>query len=151
MNSFLKLYNDCIRIAQWHGANLYDAQDIVQNFYLGLAQKDNLERYKIDGEPNKGYVFISIRNQFLKHKAIESRYVVLDESFLKQKEPVEVIYEEELFNAMKDLRWYDRTLFEIYVQEDHSVRSLAQATGINYISIFRTIKEVKEKLQCIKD
>lgn len=48
--------------------------------------------------------------------------------------------------ALQKLYWYDRDLFLLY-SEMGSCRQVAKATGINYISIHRTIKKVKDELR----
>lgn len=45
------------------------------------------------------------------------------------------------------LNWYDRMLFEVYVQESHSISSLSRATGIPRTSVSLTIHRVKDYLQ----
>lgn len=48
--------------------------------------------------------------------------------------------------ALQKLYWYDRDLFLLY-SDMGSCRKVAEATGINYISIHRTIKKVKHELR----
>lgn len=48
--------------------------------------------------------------------------------------------------AIQRLYWYDRDLFLLY-SEMGSCRQVAKATGINYVSIHRTIKKVKDELR----
>jgi RNA polymerase sigma factor (sigma-70 family) len=48
--------------------------------------------------------------------------------------------------ALQKLYWYDRDLFLLY-SEMGSCREVARVTGINYVSIHRTIKKVKDELR----
>ena len=48
--------------------------------------------------------------------------------------------------ALQRLYWYDRDLFLLY-SEMGSCRQVAKATGINHISIHRTIKKVRDELR----
>jgi predicted DNA-binding protein YlxM (UPF0122 family) len=43
--------------------------------------------------------------------------------------------------------WYDRQLFDIYMNTNKSMRKLSQETKISTDSIFNTIKKCKKKLE----
>ena len=60
----------------------------------------------------------------------------------EQEEP-QPDYEQQIQELLAQLPWYDRNLFEIYALENHSMSSLARATGISRTSISLTIKRVK--------
>ena len=47
------------------------------------------------------------------------------------------------------LPWYDRMLFETFVNEGHTITSLARATGIPRTSISLTINRIKKHLKKI--
>ena len=43
--------------------------------------------------------------------------------------------------------WYDRKLWKLYSQTDMSIRKLAKETKISWVSIFNTLKNLKEELR----
>ena len=45
---------------------------------------------------------------------------------------------------LRDLRWFDRALFQKYFNEGYSYQSLSEKTGINYHTIASTIRRVKK-------
>jgi predicted DNA-binding protein YlxM (UPF0122 family) len=45
------------------------------------------------------------------------------------------------------LHFYDKTLFKIYYESDHSIRSLSESTSISTTSIFNTIKNVRNYIK----
>ena len=55
---------------------------------------------------------------------------------------------------LENLYWFDKRLFESYIYEDHTMRSLANETGIPLRRIFVTINKVKQQIRkkiCQKD
>jgi len=45
--------------------------------------------------------------------------------------------------VLRDLRWFDRALFNKYYYEGYSYQRLANKTGISYHTIASTIRRVK--------
>ena len=50
-------------------------------------------------------------------------------------------------DALAQLTWYDRRLFEIFVNEQHTISSLSRATGIPRTSVNLTITRVRNYLK----
>jgi hypothetical protein len=48
---------------------------------------------------------------------------------------------------LKTLPWYDRMLFETYVDDNHTVSSLARATGIPRTSVSLTLNRVRKHVK----
>jgi hypothetical protein len=67
----------------------------------------------------------------------------------------EIPDEEEDITAMADkireelqlLNWYDRKLFEIFMDENHTISSLARATGIPRTSISLSINRIRKHIK----
>ena len=43
--------------------------------------------------------------------------------------------------------WYDSWLFNIYVNSEKSIRTMARESGISFFSIFNTLKNCKERIK----
>ena len=43
--------------------------------------------------------------------------------------------------------WYDRKLWKLYSQTDMSIRKIASETNISWVSIFNSLKNIKNKLK----
>ena len=54
---------------------------------------------------------------------------------------------ERVNEILRTLPWYDRMLFETFIEESHTVSSLARATGIPRTSVSLTINRVKRHLR----
>tara|TARA_R110000824_G_scaffold107747_2_gene254267 strand:+ start:5132 stop:5701 length:570 start_codon:yes stop_codon:yes gene_type:complete len=75
-----------------------------------------------------------IQNDY--HNSIYNMPEVIEED--KQWEKLEKID-----NALEDLHWYDKKLFELYYTEKNTLDSLAAKTGISRNSIFTTLQNAK--------
>jgi DNA-directed RNA polymerase specialized sigma24 family protein len=69
-------------------------------------------------------------------------YIFKDEEYVDNLENVDYIQQE-----LSQLHWYDRELFKIYINENHSVSSLSRATGIPRTSVSLTINRVRNYLK----
>ena len=64
---------------------------------------------------------------------------------IKEKEIVEERLEW-IDDKLKDVYWFDAQVFKVYFLEDHSLNSMAKATGINRNTLFKAISNVKKYL-----
>ena len=64
---------------------------------------------------------------------------------IKDKEQVEERLEW-IEEKLKDLYWFDAQVFKVYYLENHSLNSMAKATGINRNTLHKSITNVKEFL-----
>ena len=48
---------------------------------------------------------------------------------------------------MENFNWYDRKLWKLYSQTDMSIRKIAAETTISWVSIFNSLKNIKNKLK----
>ena len=53
---------------------------------------------------------------------------------------------EKIDNALEELHWYEKKMFELYYSEKNTFDSLAQKTGISRNSIFTTIQNTRIKI-----
>ena len=89
--------------------------------------------------------FYKDTNTLLFQKDITQIPDVVCESLYKKK----VI--EKVEQAIENMYWYDKKVFEVYYNEGHTLDSLAKKTGISRNSLFTTLKKVRTKLKEILD
>jgi len=168
-----KYHDEWLDIAYSFLNNKQDAEDIVQDMYLRYATNPNLikrdKRYVV----NKYYVYLTIRSiclDSIKKKKPDVKGV----DYIEQMEVVDDDYMEcdilkEIDKEMQSWSWYDRTIFEIYMYTELSLRDLAYGSdkkprmiaynkkicetsvlngaNISLSSIFNTIKACKQRLR----
>lgn len=52
-----------------------------------------------------------------------------------------------IFEEISSWHWYDKTLFDLYMGSDLSMRDIAKETGISLTSIYNTIRNGKDKIK----
>ena len=126
------------------------AEDLVQDMYIKINDwkgKYNNSLMYNETEVNQYFVFITLRNLFLDHKRKEKRQ---RNSLLNYKQSSYTSnneYEDQLELIKKEIKnWhlYDRKIYKLIFQEGKSMLELSKLTGIDYYSIYRTVKKIKK-------
>ena len=47
----------------------------------------------------------------------------------------------------EEWHWYDKKMWKLYSQTDMSIRKLASETNISWVSIFNTLKNLKQEIK----
>lgn len=161
-------HDEWIAIARYCGAPGSIAEDIVQDLYLKLhyisEREGGLQKLEHQEDLNTAYIFMALRNLVVSHfrKAHTTPVYIADmpgfEPGLTEdvNESYEAVFEHligKVSGILKDLHWYDAKVMQVYVDENHSIRSMSRATGISEKSIFNTLKNVKTtiKQECWED
>jgi RNA polymerase sigma factor (sigma-70 family) len=157
---YKEIYQIALKITK---GNDIDAQDLTQEVYIIMLEY-NQEKLKTiyDNGHLKFWVARVMLNQYLRssspfkkkhHTYLKDENALIcdlrqdnSESDISYK--IETEKRLELVNGiMNDLHFYDKTLFKVYYETNHSIRSLAEATGISTTSIFHTIKNVRNYIK----
>jgi RNA polymerase sigma factor (sigma-70 family) len=139
------------RIVESFGAN--HAEDIVQEMYLKIhewkGKYDKTLMYN-ETEINYFFVFKVLRNIFLDKVKKKKREFSLETNIV---EPCvydnTFEYIEKVDTIKKNIStWntYDRKIYELVFIENKSMLELSKLTGIDYYSIYRTVKKINKLL-----
>ncbi len=83
--------------------------------------------------------------------AFYRKYLAPSNELYDTSEETEEDYTEELYSLaikkLDGLHWYDKMLFQTFVDEGHTISSLSRATGIPRTSVSLTINRVRKYLQ----
>jgi DNA-directed RNA polymerase specialized sigma24 family protein len=121
------------------------ADELVQEMYIKSVDFKNVKNIT-------NYVFFVLKNLYydsLKSKDIYvdnfNNFAIIDEDY---QEPVNDLYltEKEFKLLLKDLTWYERTMY--LKSEQYGQRELSRMTGIRLQTIHRVNKNVKFKIKC---
>ena len=130
-----------------------EAEDLLQDVLLKLLEMENIEKLKFGDSLNLFYVYKMIRSIALTNKkktqsfseledivAVDTEYDL--DSDIDTETKLGIIDE-----VLSKAHWYDAKLFQTYFEEDHSLTSLAEATGISRSSVYNTISKVKRTIR----
>ena len=131
------------------------AEDFVQEAYLKLHKYGKPDKVAPDGVFNKGYMFFVLKSVLFDYRKSKSKInkVYLEDCTNCDKKTNsgkdDSINKEEMFDKMEGVvdewYWYDKKLFNLYLKIP-SYRTLSKETNISKSSIFKTIKECKNKI-----
>jgi len=132
--------------------------DIVQEAYIALSKYADPDKIIKDGKVSRGYMFFTLKSltmQFFNKKKKIKKLDLDNEEVYMQIPYTDDMEEQEAFHKIctlvdelsKDWHWYDRKLWRLYSQTDMSIRKLAADTHISWVSIFNTIKNVKNEIR----
>ena len=150
-----KEHKDYIKVVQSFGEYFY-AEDIVQEAYLRIYKYCKPENIIQNGEVNKGFMYFVLRNLYLSYlKELEKTpKISIDEVIHSLYEENEIEKHEaylkilnKVSTELNNWEWYDKMLFEIYRNENKSIRKIAKETRISTKSIFQTLKHCKKRIK----
>ena len=145
IETLFKYHSDWLRISKAFG-NGDESEDVVQEMYIKLY---NNNKAVIEGKPNKGYVYLTIKSITIDKFRNKETLVEINEDITQvENEPYDDNVER-FFNEVK-CYWYDKEIFYLYLFHK-SYREIEKLTGINYQAIKRSVCHVKRKLQKWKD
>lgn len=133
------------------------AEDIVQEMYIVLSKYANEDKLFTDGKLSKGYVYFTLRSVLYQYHNAKKRItkVSIDDTERAYQIPYSNKMDEQIAfhkvcelvdKQLENLHWYDRKLFKLYRDTDLSIRQLAKETHISWVSIFNTLKNVKNEI-----
>lgn len=155
INQIVANHEEWVKIVNSFGEYFF-AEDIVQETYLMLLKWSSDEKLVNNGKLNKAYIWLALKNTFLQHVRKENKitFCSLDtavnlpaENTNEKKHEAENIIDEQIKNAIKNLDWYDKMLFDIYKNQNLSMRKISLETHISVTSIFYTIQRCKQKIK----
>jgi RNA polymerase sigma factor (sigma-70 family) len=130
------------------------AEDLVQEMYLRVNKYANTSKLITDGKVNGGYVrFVLMSITYDYHKSKKKlEKIRIGEGFEIEdttdgSEEAYGTFLERLDAEMNTWHWFDRQLFKIYINEEKSMRDLAEGTTISCSTIFNTLKNCKQRLK----
>jgi DNA-directed RNA polymerase specialized sigma24 family protein len=127
-------------------------EDIVQDMYLRIYQYVEPSRIITDNEVNKGFIWFTLRNLFLKDvtkykcEQLRGYEAQNEECTIEQKETLEVLLNK-IDECVNSFDWYDKMLYDIYYKSEQSQRDLAKATGISLSSLSNSLKTQKKTIK----
>lgn len=154
LDKLAEKHSDWIRIVQSFGCDRTTSEDLVQDMYLKVydwSEKNNRSILYNDTEVNYYFIYKVLRSIWINHVNYNNRYsdyeiienINLSTENENNLQNVADLIEEKL----SELYWYDRKIFELVYKDGISMLQISYKTGIDYCSIKRTIKKVKNILK----
>lgn len=116
--------------------DLDEAKDLVQDMYIKI--------HDVQKDIDDFYIIATIRNLFLNKIKQKNKTSRLDFDIVE--EPVYEINDEDLYllNRFDKLKFYEKILIKENL--DKSLRDIAKDYNVNYMFVYRKIKEARNKV-----
>jgi len=148
-----KHHREWVKMTYSFGAGDF-AEDIVQEMYIRLNKYvDDPQRILYNGEPNKLFVWVTLRNLVRKWQRGTDLIIYVD-SYHDHNEYSETIdrddddlFEEfidKVWSCAEEMYWFDYKMFELYHTTEMSMRDIEKETTISLRTIFTTLNKAKE-------
>ncbi len=152
-----KDHDKWIKLVESFGERQYK-DDIVQEAYLALFKYTTPEKIIHNGKVSEGYMYFTLKTityQFYNAKNKIHKISIDEDENIIQLVAENNIEEHEAFHKictlidqeMESWSWYNRKLTELYRDTDMSIRKIAAATNISFVSIFNTLKNCKNEIK----
>lgn len=154
LDKLAEKHSDWVRIVQSFGCDRTISEDLVQDMYIKVydwSEKNNRSILYNATEVNYYFIYKVLRSIWINHVNYNNRYSDYEiieninlstESLEDNKKTLDLIEEK-----LSQLYWYDRKIFELVYKDGISMLQISYKTGIDYCSIKRTIKKVKNILK----
>lgn len=156
-----KHHKEWVSIVRSFGGDYY-AEDMVQEFYIRLFDMKGIHKAVVNNEPNRAYIWISLKNIFLTYEKQKSKWIkipiteIVNISYIEEKRVKFESYDKIrtcIYREINGWHPYDRELFLLYMKNKISLRDISKGANISLSSIFNTIRSCKQKLvlECGED
>jgi DNA-directed RNA polymerase specialized sigma24 family protein len=148
-------HKEWIAMVRSFGESNY-AEDIVQEMYIRVHKYSDCEKFVSNGEVNKGYVWMILRNSCATFQTQKSKVQKVGEENLTNliDDCIEIEYYicidriyELIAEEIETWHWYDRRVFKIIVYQGVSMRRLSRESNISVDSLFNTMKRCKTRIK----
>jgi hypothetical protein len=164
LKEIAKYHVEWVKTVKSLGGGEY-SEDIVQEMYLKIFKYVDANKIIINNKLQKGYIFFTLKSILYEYagkkkmfpKEDISNVEIVNDSELESKLAFEKFCVK-IDNYLKSLEtkartennenyWYDAKMFQTYKDEELSMRKLAKLSGISWVSVFHTLKNVKIDLK----
>ena len=129
------------------------AEELTQQLYLQLLEMDNLDKLIYQGDSlNQYYLYKIIKSLFVKsiQKTPQTAEITLTieetfegDSHMDESGGIEHRVLGYINEALEQLPWFDKHLWDVYCKEKHSIISLHNATKISTSTIWSSQQKLK--------
>lgn len=128
------------------------ATELVQNLYLKLLELKDINKIKYNNDVNLFYLYKMLKSIHLNGIKKQTNLLPIDDELIEIQADL-YSYEadndfertiEAINEALDKVHWFDSKLLKVYIEEDHSIQSLHDVTGISNSTIWTSMKKTKQ-------
>jgi DNA-directed RNA polymerase specialized sigma24 family protein len=135
--------------------NRDNAEELVQELYLKMLEMADITKIMYNNDINLFYLYKMLRSIHLNGIKKQTNHLPIDDDLLNL--PVDSYsydadneFEQILAltnEALDKTYWFDAQLLRVYLDDNHSIQSLHDATGISNSTIWTSMKKTKQHVK----
>jgi RNA polymerase sigma factor (sigma-70 family) len=148
-----KKHNNWLSQVAYNFTNNKDnAEELVQELYLKLMELKDVSKIMYNNDVNLFYLYKMIRSTYLNGLKKQTNHLQIDDDLVNlpadsYSYEADNAFEQTLAlanEALDGMHWFESKLLRVYIEDDHSIQSLHNATGISNSTIFTSMKKTKQ-------
>jgi RNA polymerase sigma factor (sigma-70 family) len=132
--------------------NKDNAEELVQELYLKLMELKDVNKIMYNNDVNLFYLYKMIRSIYLNGLKKQTNHLPIDDDLVNlpadsYSYEADNAFEQTLAlanEALDSIHWFESKLLRVYIEDNHSIQSLHNATGISNSTIFTSMKKTKQ-------
>ena len=140
-----------IQVAYNFTQNKDNAEELVQDLYLKMIEMKDITKIMYKDDINLFYLYKMLRSIYLNGLKKQTNHLPIDDDLLNlpadsYSYEADNDFEQTLAlanEALDGMHWFESKLLRVYIEDDHSIQSLHNATGISNSTIWTSMKKTK--------
>lgn len=129
-----------------------NAEELVQDLYLKMMEIKDITKIMYKNDINLFYLYKMLRSIHLNGLKKQTNHLPIDDDLLnlsadEYSYDADSEFEQMLAlsnEALDSMHWFDAKLLRVYLDDNHSIQSLHDATGISNSTIWTSMKKTKQ-------
>ena len=151
-HTYKKHHNWLSQVAYNFTQNKDNAEELVQELYLRLMEMKDINKIMYNNDINLFYLYKMVKSIYLNGLKKQTNHLPIDDDLVNLPADSYSIDADNEFErvleltneALDSIHWFDAKLLRVYLEDNHSIQSLHNATGISNSTIFTSMKKSKQ-------
>jgi DNA-directed RNA polymerase specialized sigma24 family protein len=154
-HTYKKHHNWLSQVAYNFTQNKDNAEELVQDLYLRLMEMKDINKIMYNNDVNLFYLYKMVKSIYLNGLKKQTNHLPIDDDLVNLPADSYSYDADNEFERMLSLAnealdqtyWFDAQLLRVYLEENHSIQSLHNATGISNSTIWTSMKKTKQHVK----
>ena len=151
-HTYKKHHNWLSQVAYNFTQNKDNAEELIQELYLKLMEMKDINKIMYNNDINLFYLYKMVKSIYLNGLKKQTNHLPIDDDLVNLPADSYSIDADNEFErvleltneALDSIHWFDAKLLRVYLEDNHSIQSLHNATGISNSTIFTSMKKSKQ-------
>lgn len=151
-HTYKKHHNWLSQVAYNFTQNKDNADELIQELYLKMMEMADCKKIMYNNDVNLFYLYKMVRSIHLNGLKKQTNHLQIDDDLVNLPADSYSVDADNEFErvleltneALDSIHWFESKLLRVYLEDNHSIQSLHNATGISNSTIFTSMKKTKQ-------